>query len=85
MKMLQRARAAAFFPALVVTIDTGVPGLRERDLRNGIKPPRGRGVSGIPDLGQMIAKPGWVAGKLGDGRPHGIPERSAAVGTDAVR
>ena len=66
MKMLQRARAAGF-SALVVTIDTGVPGLRERDLRNGIKELLGRGVSGIPYLGQMIAKPGWVAGMLSDG------------------
>ena len=65
-KMLERARAAGF-TALVVTIDTGVPGLRERDLRNGIKELLGRGVSGIPYLGQMIAKPGWVAGMISDG------------------
>jgi L-lactate dehydrogenase (cytochrome) len=66
MKMLQRARAAGF-TALVVTIDTGVPGLRERDLRNGIKELLGRGLSGIPYLGQMLAKPGWVAGMISDG------------------
>jgi L-lactate dehydrogenase (cytochrome) len=66
MKMLQRARAAGF-AALVVTIDTGVPGLRERDLRNGIKELLDRGVSGIPYLGQMITRPGWVAGMLSDG------------------
>ncbi len=65
-KMLQRARAAGF-TALIVTIDTGVPGLRERDLRNGIKELLGRGVSGIPYLGQMIAKPGWIAGMISDG------------------
>ena len=65
-RMLQRARAAGF-TALVVTIDTGVPGLRERDLRNGIKELLGRGVSGVPYLGQMIAKPGWIAGMLSDG------------------
>ena len=51
----------------MVTIDTGVPGLRERDLRNGIKELLGRGVAGIPYLGQMIARPGWVAGMLSDG------------------
>jgi isopentenyl diphosphate isomerase/L-lactate dehydrogenase-like FMN-dependent dehydrogenase len=66
MKMLERARAAGF-SALVVTIDTGVPGLRERDLRNGIKELLGRGVSGIPYLGQMMTRPGWVAGMLSDG------------------
>jgi L-lactate dehydrogenase (cytochrome) len=65
-KMLQRAKAAGF-TALVVTIDTGVPGLRERDLRNGIKELLGRGPSALPYLGQMIARPGWVAGMLADG------------------
>jgi L-lactate dehydrogenase (cytochrome) len=64
--MLNRARKAGF-TALVVTIDTGVPGLRERDLRNGIKELLGRGPSGIPFLGQMIARPGWVMGMLSDG------------------
>ena len=64
--MLKRAKAAGF-TALVVTIDTGVPGLRERDLRNGIKELLGRGISGIPYLGQMIARPGWVMGMLADG------------------
>ena len=64
--MLKRAKAAGF-TALVVTIDTGVPGLRERDLRNGIKELLGRGLAGIPYLGQMIAKPGWIAGMLADG------------------
>jgi L-lactate dehydrogenase (cytochrome) len=72
MKMLERARAAGF-TALIVTIDTGVPGLRERDLRNGIKELLGRGVSGIPYLGQMIAKPGWVAGMLSDGGLMAFP------------
>jgi L-lactate dehydrogenase (cytochrome) len=64
--MLNRAKAAGF-TALVVTIDTGVPGLRERDLRNGIKELLGRGVAGLPYLGQMIARPRWVAGMLADG------------------
>jgi L-lactate dehydrogenase (cytochrome) len=64
--MLKRAKAAGF-TALVVTIDTGVPGLRERDLRNGIKELLGRGMSGLPYLGQMIARPAWIAGMLADG------------------
>src|SRR5918994_1785327 len=70
--MLKRAKAAGF-TALVVTIDTGVPGLRERDLRNGIKELLGRGVSGLPYLGQMIAKPGFIAGMLGDGGLMSFP------------
>ena len=65
-KMLMRAKSAGF-TALVVTIDTGVPGLRERDLRNGIKELLGRGPSAVPYLGQMITHPGWVAGMLADG------------------
>jgi L-lactate dehydrogenase (cytochrome) len=65
-RMLERAKAAGF-TALVVTIDTGVPGLRERDLRNGIKELLGRGVSGLPYVGQFVAKPGWVAGMIADG------------------
>src|SRR5918996_1186657 len=71
-KMLMRAKAAGF-TALVVTIDTGVPGLRERDLRNGIKELLGRGIAGIPYLGQMIAKPAWVAGMLSDGGLMSFP------------
>src|SRR5215216_6296811 len=70
--MLKRAKAAGF-TALVVTIDTGVPGLRERDLRNGIKELLGRGVSGLPYLGQMIAKPGFLAGMLADGGLMSFP------------
>lgn len=65
-KMLMRAKAAGF-TALVVTIDTGVPGLRERDLRNGIKELLGRGPSALPYLGQMVTHPRWVAGMLADG------------------
>ncbi len=70
--MLNRAKAAGF-TALVVTIDTGVPGLRERDLRNGIKELLGRGISGLPYLGQMIARPAWVAGMLADGGLMAFP------------
>ena len=71
-QMLKRAKAAGF-TALVVTIDTGVPGLRERDLRNGIKELLGRGIAGLPYLGQMIARPGWVAGMLSDGGLMSFP------------
>jgi len=70
--MLKRAKAAGF-TALVVTIDTGVPGLRERDLRNGIKELLGRGIAGVPYLGQMLAKPAWIAGMLADGGLMSFP------------
>ena len=75
--MLNRAKAAGF-TALVVTIDTGVPGLRERDIRNGIKELLGRGISGLPYLGQMIARPGWIDGHARRRRADGISQRPAA-------
>jgi L-lactate dehydrogenase (cytochrome) len=65
--MRQRGRLRA----LAVTIDTGV--LPAADLRNGIKELLGRGVSGLPYLGQMIAKPGWVAGMISDGGLMAFP------------
>jgi L-lactate dehydrogenase (cytochrome) len=64
--MLERVRTAGY-GALVVTIDTAVSGMRERDSRNGIKELLGRGPSMLPYLPQMLAKPGWLAGMLSDG------------------
>jgi L-lactate dehydrogenase (cytochrome) len=64
---IERARKAGF-SALVVTIDTAVSGMRERDLRNGIKEiVSGRIWPMLPFLGQFITRPGWVAGFLADG------------------
>jgi isopentenyl diphosphate isomerase/L-lactate dehydrogenase-like FMN-dependent dehydrogenase len=68
---IERARAAGF-SALVVTIDTAVAGMRERDLRNGMKELLGTDVlAKIPRLGQFLARPGWLAGFLADG---GVPQ-----------
>jgi isopentenyl diphosphate isomerase/L-lactate dehydrogenase-like FMN-dependent dehydrogenase len=54
--------------ALVVTIDTAVAGLRERDFRNGTKELLTRSVGGmLPYIHQFVTKPGWLAGFLGDG------------------
>jgi isopentenyl diphosphate isomerase/L-lactate dehydrogenase-like FMN-dependent dehydrogenase len=64
--MLHRAKKAGF-TALVVTIDTAVAGMREKDLRNGTKELLGRGPSMIPYVPQMLAKPRWLAGFLSDG------------------
>ena len=53
---------------LVVTIDTPVSGLRERDLRNGVKELAGHGMfAKLPFLPQFLARPGWLAGFLADG------------------
>src|SRR3954469_18492859 len=64
--MLRRAKKAGF-TALVVTIDTAVSGMREKDLRNGTKELLGRGPSMLPYLPQMIVKPRWLTGMLSDG------------------
>jgi isopentenyl diphosphate isomerase/L-lactate dehydrogenase-like FMN-dependent dehydrogenase len=64
--MLERVRKAGF-TALVVTIDTPVAGMREKDLRNGTKELLGRGPSMLPYLPQMLTRPRWLAGMLADG------------------
>jgi L-lactate dehydrogenase (cytochrome) len=64
---MQRARAAKF-SALVVTIDTPVAGLRERDVRNGSKELIARKLGPmLPYVHQFVFKPGWLLGFLGDG------------------
>jgi isopentenyl diphosphate isomerase/L-lactate dehydrogenase-like FMN-dependent dehydrogenase len=67
---LERARKAGF-SALVVTVDTAVAGLRERDRRNGMSELLGGSMAARwPYLGQFFSRPGWVAGLLRDG---GVP------------
>jgi L-lactate dehydrogenase (cytochrome) len=62
-----RAKAAGF-SALVVTIDTPVAGLRERDVRNGTKELlSGRPWAMFPFVWQFLARPRWLAGYLADG------------------
>lgn len=64
---IERARKAGF-SALVVTIDTPVAGLRERDVRNGTKELLTRRIwSMLPFLPQFLARPRWLAGFLADG------------------
>jgi isopentenyl diphosphate isomerase/L-lactate dehydrogenase-like FMN-dependent dehydrogenase len=64
---IERARTAGF-SALVVTIDTPVSGLRERDLRNGTKQLLTRRVwSMLPFIWQFLARPRWLAAFLADG------------------
>ena len=70
---IARARAAGF-SALVVTIDTPVSGLRERDLRNGIKALLSRRpLAMLPHVGQFLSRPGWLAGFLRDGGLMNFP------------
>jgi len=64
---LERAKAAGF-SALVVTIDTAVAGMRERDFRNGVKELlSGKVGSMLPFVSQLLVKPRWLAGFIGDG------------------
>ncbi len=64
---IARARAAGY-TALVVTIDTPVAGLRERDLRNGILELLSRRPGpALPYVWQFLARPGWLVAFLRDG------------------
>src|SRR5258708_27765203 len=68
---LDRARRAGF-SALVITVDTPVAGLRERDPRNGMKELLGRSpFAKIPYLPNILSHPGWLAEFLLDG---GVPK-----------
>jgi len=70
---IERARAAGY-SALVVTIDTPVAGMRERDVRNGMKAlVAGRLGPMLPFLPQFVVRPGWVAGFLSDGGLMNFP------------
>jgi L-lactate dehydrogenase (cytochrome) len=64
---IERARASGF-SALVVTIDTAVAGLRERDIRNGAKELlSGKLGPMLPFVRQLLTKPRWLAAFLADG------------------
>jgi L-lactate dehydrogenase (cytochrome) len=64
---IARAKAAGY-SALVVTIDTPVAGLRERDVRNGMKELLAGGpLQALPFVWQFLARPRWLAGFLADG------------------
>ena len=70
---IERARIVGF-SALVVTIDTAVAGVRERDVRNGMKELiSGTVFSKLPFLPQVLARPGWLASFLLDGGIRPLP------------
>lgn len=67
---IDRARAAGY-SALVITVDTAVAGMRERDPRNGMKELLGGSfLAKLPYLPEILAHPRWLAGFLADG---GVP------------
>jgi L-lactate dehydrogenase (cytochrome) len=70
---IERARIAGF-NALVVTIDTAVSGIRERDYRNGMKElVSGSVFEKVPYLPQIFSRPGWLFDFLRDGGLPGLP------------
>ena len=70
---IERARVAGF-SALVVTIDTAVSGIRERDLRNGMKELiTGSLLAKVPFLPQVLSHPRWLISFLRDGGLPGLP------------
>ena len=68
---IDRARQAGF-TALVITVDTPVAGMRERDPRNGMKELLGASLfAKLPYLPNILAHPRWLASFLRDG---GVPK-----------
>src|SRR5579863_3098505 len=71
--VIERARVAGF-SALVVTIDTPVSGIRERDYRNGLKELISGGpLEKVPYIPQILSRPGWLISYLLDGGLPGLP------------
>lgn len=78
-RTVERARTAGC-AALVVTIDTAVAGLRERDLRNGMVPLLGGNpFSKLPYVSQVLSRPRWLWNFLLDG---GVPPLANVVLAD---
>jgi isopentenyl diphosphate isomerase/L-lactate dehydrogenase-like FMN-dependent dehydrogenase len=70
---IARARAAGY-KVLVVTIDTPVSGMRERDFRHGVRPLLQGNVWGsLPHAWQFVTRPRWVLDYFADGCPRVFP------------
>ena len=77
---IERARNCGC-SALVVTIDTAVAGLRERDFRNGTKALLTRNaLAMLPFIHQFLARPAWLASFLKDGGLMSFPNVVLADG-----
>jgi L-lactate dehydrogenase (cytochrome) len=73
---IERARVAGY-SALVITIDTAVAGMRERDVRNGVKELLGSSLlAKIPFVPDVLMHPRWLAAFLLDG---GVPRLENVV------
>jgi L-lactate dehydrogenase (cytochrome) len=70
---IARARTAGY-TVLVVTIDTPVAGMRERDFRHGVRPLlQGNLWGSLPYAWQFVKRPRWVVDYFADGRPNVFP------------
>ena len=69
---IQRAKDVGY-SALILTIDTGVSGFREREFRNGSKELLTKSWPMLPYAGQFISRPQWLAGFFGDGGLMSFP------------
>ena len=70
---IERAQKAGF-TVLVITIDTGTFGMRERDVRNGAGVLLGRDTfAKLRFLPELLAHPSWLAGFLRDGSTLTLP------------
>ena len=70
---IERARKVGY-GALVLTVDTAISGLRERDYRNGVAHLAGSNLfRKLPYVWNVLAHPGWLLGYLGDGGLMSFP------------
>ena len=70
---IARAKAAGY-TVLVVTIDTPVAGMRERDFRHGVRSLlQGRFWASVPHARQFVTRPRWVMDFIADGAPKVFP------------
>ncbi|HXH22402.1 MAG TPA: alpha-hydroxy acid oxidase [Dehalococcoidia bacterium] len=71
--VIERARVAGF-AGLVVTVDTPVSGIRERDYRNGMRELiSGSLLEKIPFLPNVLSRPGWLVSFVLDGGLRALP------------
>jgi len=77
---IERAQKVGY-GALVLTVDTAISGLRERDYRNGIQQLLGTNpFRKLRHLWQILSRPGWLVGYLADGGLMRFPNVMLAEG-----
>jgi isopentenyl diphosphate isomerase/L-lactate dehydrogenase-like FMN-dependent dehydrogenase len=78
--LVERAQTAGY-GALVVTVDTVVPGYREKDFRNGFSySMRVNARNAIKLAPQLLRRPQWLYGYWRDGMPFELPNTASMMG-----